>query len=142
VGHDGVHLLLFEVAGQRHALLAADVREVVRAVALVPLPGSPACEGALDLRGQVVPVLDVRGRLGLPHRPLSLNDHLIIVAPGRRLAALRVDHACELRHISTGNLTRVDGEREQGEVARLPEGLLPVHEAARLLTILPAEGQA
>src|SRR5262249_18625738 len=65
-------VVVFEVHGRQYALPAGQVRELVRAVALVPLPGAPAVvEGVFNLRGKVVPVLDIRGRFGLPPRALD-----------------------------------------------------------------------
>src|SRR5205085_11996004 len=90
-------VLVFEVAGRRFGLPAAAVKEVVRAVALAPLPKAPAVvEGVINLRGTVVPVLDIRGRFRLPQKPLAPSDQLIIARTGPRLAALHVDWAHEL----------------------------------------------
>jgi purine-binding chemotaxis protein CheW len=89
--------LVFEVGGQRYALPAADVHELVRAVAVQPLPGAPAViEGIINLRGDLVAVLNLRARFRLPPRDPRPSDHFILAeAEGRRLA-LRVDHALEL----------------------------------------------
>src|SRR3954464_11389595 len=79
-----IRLLTFELDGQRGALLASDVVEVQRAVTLTRLPRShPMVEGVIDLRGRLVPVLDIRTRLGLPARPLSVSDHLVVAAVPR-----------------------------------------------------------
>jgi purine-binding chemotaxis protein CheW len=64
-----LQVLVFEVAGRRYGLPADDVQELLRAVSIVPLPRAPAVvEGVINLRGKVVPVLDVRGRFRLPAR--------------------------------------------------------------------------
>jgi hypothetical protein len=63
-----------------------------------------------------------------------VSDHLVVVEAAGRPCALRVDRACELRPVPAADLA------EQGQVARLAEGLLPVHEAGRLLA-LAGEGR-
>src|SRR5438270_7042780 len=89
--------LVFEVEGQRYGLAAGAVRELLRMVAVVPLPGAPAViEGVVNLRGAVVPVLDLRRRFGLPARAATPTDHLIVADAGGRAVALRVDRAVEL----------------------------------------------
>src|SRR5205085_8492167 len=98
-------VLVFEVAGRRFGLPAAVVREVLRAVALTPLPKAPAVvEGLVNVRGTLVPVLDVRGRFGLPAKPLAPTDHLIVARAGGRLVALRVDHAHDLLPLTPADL--------------------------------------
>ena len=62
-------VLVFEVEGQRYGLPTADVRELVRAVTITPLPNAPAViEGVVNVRGRVLPVLDMRARFRLPAR--------------------------------------------------------------------------
>jgi purine-binding chemotaxis protein CheW len=56
-------LLIFEIGASRFGLPSADVREVLRAVTIVPLPGAPPIvEGLINVRGRIVPVLDIRRR--------------------------------------------------------------------------------
>ncbi|MGH7435187.1 MAG: chemotaxis protein CheW, partial [Polyangiaceae bacterium] len=75
----GMTILLFEVGGRRYGLLAAEVRELVRAVTIHPLPRAPAIvEGLVNVRGRIVPVLDIRSRFRIPLRPLAPSDHLIL----------------------------------------------------------------
>jgi hypothetical protein len=60
-----VQALLLPVGADRYALELTAVREVVRAPAVVPLPGAPpAVLGLMNLRGEVVPVLDTAALLG------------------------------------------------------------------------------
>lgn len=57
--------LLLSVGADRYALALTDVCEVVRAPEITPLPGAPAAAlGVMNLRGDVVPVLDVAALLG------------------------------------------------------------------------------
>ena len=56
----------FEVGGRIYALDIANVREVVRWQAVTPLPGAPELiEGVIDLRGTVVPIVDLGRALGV-----------------------------------------------------------------------------
>src|SRR5262245_54805748 len=95
-------LLLFELAARRCAVLARDVVEFVRAVEIRPLPHAPlVVEGIIDLRGEIVPVLDIRSRFRLAARPLQPSDHFLVVIAGARKVALRVDRALSLLELAT-----------------------------------------
>ena len=61
----GVRLACFEAGGQSYALDVALVREIVRSQPVTPLPNAPALiEGVAELRGGLVPVLDLSRVLG------------------------------------------------------------------------------
>lgn len=56
----------FSLKGQRYAVSLASVREVIRPGDITPVPGAPHdVLGVVNLRGQIVPVLDGRRRFGL-----------------------------------------------------------------------------
>lgn len=137
--------LVFEVAGQRFALDLPVVQELARAVSVVPLPRAPAVvEGVIDVRGTLVPVLDLRGRFGLPASPLRPSDHLVLARAADRLVALRCDRAEGIVSLPAGEVE--DARRavpEAGYVAgvvRLPDGLVLVHDLRTFLS--GAEGAA
>ena len=95
-----LEVLIFELQAQEFALLMRDVIEVVRAVALHALPNAPAIiEGMINVRGEVVPVLDVRARFQLARKPIDVDDHLILATAGQRKVALRVDRALGLSRV-------------------------------------------
>lgn len=141
---DPLQLVVFRLAGQRYGLRAADVVEVQRMVAVVTLPGAPdIVEGALDLRGSLVPVVDVRRRFGLASKRIEPNDHLVVAIAGIRTVALRVDAVL--------GLVEVPGDAVDTDVSGLPgvvhvqgvahddEGLILIHDLATLLSL--EEGQ-
>lgn len=89
--------VLFLLAGQRYGVTADRVAEIARAVQITPLPTAPPLvEGAVDWRGRIVPVLDLRGRFRLPPKPLQLSDHLILARSRDRAVALRVDDVSDV----------------------------------------------
>ena len=120
-------VLVFELGEQRHALRAADVAEILPALTVIAMAGAPAgVEGVINLRGRLVPVLDLRQVLGLPSRPIEHTDHLIVVRADARPSAVRVDRALELVRIA-------DASRAAG-VTQLPDGLVFIHDPHTLLS--------
>lgn len=122
-----VDVLVFEVGEHARAILAADVQEILPAATVLRVAGTPpGVEGLLDLRGRLLPVVDMRAVLGLAPRPLEPTDHFIVVAAGDRPMVLHVDRAL--------HLTRGTRDGAQGGVARLDGGLTLLEDPATLLT--------
>lgn len=139
--------LVFLIADERFALLLADVIEVQRAVAIRPLPHAPAIvEGIIDVRGELVPVLDLRARFGLPPRALDPSEHLIVAqagvpgtmpAGGRRRVAVRVDQALGIEQLEVTTTDRAENLsrdlRYVAGVASTPDGLVLIHDLQAFL---------
>ena len=121
--------LIFTIDDQRFALPLAQVRETVRAVAITPLAGAPGVvEGIVDVRGTVTPVLDLRRRFGLPPRPVSPEEHLVLATAGARPVALRVDRATDVATVPDEAVTPAvpddPATRHLAGVARLADGMV------------------
>lgn len=137
-------LLVFTLGDARFGLHAMLVREVVRAVAIAPLPKAPAIvEGVINYRGTIVPVLDVRQRFRLDPAPLDPRQHFVVAQAGARLVALRVDRATELVTVSEASIrpaaTAVPGTEYVAGIAQLPDGLLVIHDLERFLALEESE---
>ncbi len=73
------HFLTFSIGNRNLALPLGNVERVIRMVALVPVPEAPEwIPGLLNLHGRVMPVIDLRKRLGLPRERIH-PDHRILV---------------------------------------------------------------
>ena len=90
----------FEVASQAFALRIGCVREVVPVASVDPVPGAPRFVlGVAALRGRIVSVLDLHGRLQIeePKRHGDAGQHcLIVVESAGEALALRVDRIGQL----------------------------------------------
>ena len=77
---------------QRYALPLAAVERMVRAVELTPWPQTPPkILGAINVQGNVLPVISLRRWLARPDRELDLDDQLLLVRSGTRRLALLAD---------------------------------------------------
>lgn len=81
-------------------LYAADImriKEIIRPQRLTTLPKAPAfIDGVINLRGTVIPVVDLRSRFDLPPREISHSTRLLIVKVARQLLGLVVDDVTEV----------------------------------------------
>lgn len=133
-------LLTFDLDSQRCAVALDNVVEVVRMVAMAHLPDAPPLvEGMINLRGRVVPVLDLRARFGLASKGVALTDHLVIARAGSRTVAIRVDRARALVDVGPGDVdAAVSTGNAVAGVAKLPDGLVLIHDLATFLSTAEA----
>ena len=132
-------VLVFELGGQRYGLPTLDVRELVRAVTITPLPNAPAfVEGVVDVRGRILPVLDIRARFRLPAKPLDPDDHFIVASAGPRGVILRVDRATHLALVDEASVRAAQALGSSATyvagVARLDGGLVLIHDLTTFLS--------
>jgi chemotaxis signal transduction protein len=85
-------VLVFDVAQRRYALPLSQVREVVPRASLAPLPGAPGClKGLLRLRGDLLPVVDLRAPLGLPAAKARIGQCIVVTSAGATPVGFLVD---------------------------------------------------
>jgi purine-binding chemotaxis protein CheW len=94
-----LQLLLLELGPGLYGIESVSVREVVVGLAVTRLPGSPAhVHGIMNLRGQLVTVLDLVQRLtGAPAR--NAEGSTIVVQSGERLLGLIVDDVRDVQMV-------------------------------------------
>jgi purine-binding chemotaxis protein CheW len=124
--------VLIEAADQTFALPTDRVVEILRMAAPAPVPGAPPhLRGVLDLRGALVPVVDVRVRLGAAPRPARPQDQLVVLRSGGRLLALEVERVRDLVEVEAEAFQAADGWGAAAPLAAgalaLPEGAVVVH---------------
>jgi len=113
--------LLFTIDATRYAIPLRDVAEVVPAVRVLALPDAPAIvEGVVNVRGEIVPVLSLRARLGHPPRATAVTEYFILVNARSRRVIVRSDTSPEI--VSLPDM-EAPGEEE---VARALAGVLPL----------------
>lgn len=135
-----INLVLFDVSQRRIALPASVVQEVIRAVAISPLPTAPEIvEGVINFRGTVLPVIDVRPRFGFPPSPLTPDQHFIVARAGRRIVAMRVDHVVGLEQVGADEIQSADqvatGSRHVAGIARLADGAVVIQDLEHFLSL-------
>lgn len=96
-----VQLACFRVGDQLYGLDILRIREIVRPQKLRPVPKAPQfIEGVMNLRGAVIPVVDLRRRFDLPVPPHDRKTRIMICALAGRVVGLQVDEVVEVRRYS------------------------------------------
>lgn len=94
--------ILFEVAGTRYAVKSSDVQHLEMLEHITPVPNAPAfVEGVVFSRGQVIPVVSLRKRFGLPPEANTPRTRLIVVKLNNRQIGMIADAAKEFRNIAS-----------------------------------------
>ncbi|MCP5057428.1 MAG: hypothetical protein GY937_11985 [bacterium] len=100
-----VELACFEVAGQLVGIDVLHIREIVRNQETTPLPKAPCLiEGVIDLRGRVIPVVDLGRALAKGSCRGAATARIAIVEIDELVMGLRVDAAVDVLSVSSGSI--------------------------------------
>jgi len=92
-----IQWVTFRMEGETYGLNVLTVQEVLRLVDIAPVPGAQSFVlGIINLRGNVVTVLDTRARLNLPSRAPDDQTRIMIVETRKQTIGLLVDSVAEV----------------------------------------------
>src|SRR5256885_13789424 len=75
---DEEQVVVLELAGEAYGVEIGRVEEIIRMQAITRIPNGPAfIEGVTNLRGRVIPVLDLRKRFGLPATEQTRRSRIV-----------------------------------------------------------------
>ena len=101
-----LQLVTFELFEEIFALPILDVREIIRMTDITPVPQAPNfVEGVINLRGQIIPVVDLRKRFGLSAAELTDDTRVIVVELGNEVViGLIVDAVREVERLPSDTI--------------------------------------
>lgn len=130
-----VRLATFEVGGDLLAIDIMRIREITRPLPVTPVPRSPhGMVGVIDVRGEVLPLFDLRVRFELPPRPTSEEAAVrqLVVRLDGQVLAIVVDRMHDVVSIERSALRTGRGVLA-GEAAEVFVGVAVVGERLALL---------
>jgi purine-binding chemotaxis protein CheW len=93
-------LVVFELAQELYGVEIAAVESIIKLQAITLVPQAPSfVEGVTNLRGSILPVIDLRKRFGLPVEELSKNSRIIVAAINDKKVGMIVDAVSEVLHV-------------------------------------------
>ena len=102
--------VICKVGDSEYAVPADSVVQMEAFSGATPIPGAPKyVAGLVQIRGRVLPVLDVRIRFGLEPRPTTLESRIIVMKFGERIIGILVDSAREVQNIAAEMFTAPPG---------------------------------
>src|SRR3989337_4362091 len=97
--------LTFRLHGQDYGITILKIEEIKGWDQVTPIPNSPAyVKGVLNLRGVIVPVIDLRLRFGLPEAERDVFTVIIVANVNGRLAGIVVDAVGDVINVGAGQL--------------------------------------
>lgn len=93
--------VICRVGESEYAIPASEVYQMETYSGATPVPGAPSyVAGLVQIRQQIIPVLDVRARFGLRALEPTLETRVVVLELGKRLVGVLVDSAREVRNIA------------------------------------------
>jgi purine-binding chemotaxis protein CheW len=95
-----LQLVTFEVGGEEFAVPILSVHEINRMMEITRVPRSPEfVEGVINLRGKIIPVVDLRKRFGVDHEHDTNDTRVVVVEVAGRVIGFTVDRVNEVLRI-------------------------------------------
>ncbi|MDV5171099.1 chemotaxis protein CheW [Photobacterium rosenbergii] len=95
----------FQLEDETYGINVMQVREVLRYSEIAPVPGAPDYVlGIINLRGNVVTVIDTRSRFGLMPGEISDNTRIVIIEAEKQVIGILVDSVAEVVYLRSSEI--------------------------------------
>lgn len=96
-----LQLVTFNLGKEEFAVPILQIQEINRLVEITRVPKSPDfVEGVINLRGKVIPIIDLRKRFSLPQAELGKYSRVVVINMDGRMVGLIVDSVSEVLRLS------------------------------------------
>jgi purine-binding chemotaxis protein CheW len=137
---DEQQLVVFQLGAELYGVEIARVHEIIRLQTVTRVPHAPAfVEGVINLRGKVIPVVDLRRRFGLPMADHTRASRIVVVEIGDQVVGIVVDSVSEVLRVNKGTIeppspvvAGIESDYLLG-IAKLPERLVILLNLDRVL---------
>lgn len=135
-----LQLVSFNIGSEEFGVDILKVREINRMVEITRVPQAPHyVEGVINLRGKVIPIVDLRKRFGLELKEHDKNTRIVVVDIGGNILGMIVDSVSEVLRLPASTIepppeivTGVNSEYIKG-VAKLEDRLLIFLDLSRVI---------
>ena len=131
----------FTLADEMYGIEVMQIREVLRSPEISPVPGSPSYVlGIINLRGNVVAIIDTRSRFGLSSHEVDDNSRIIILEAKDYMVGFMVDAVSEVAELSSSGVEPAPDTGSHGSAKYISglynraDGLLILIDANKLLS--------
>lgn len=131
----------FDLAGETHGIPISIVHEIIRLAEITPVPRTAEYVlGVVNLRGKIVPVVDVRRRLGIEPAEMGPSSRIIVVDSQAGVVGLLVDSVSQVFRLRATDIdppsdliTDVDAALIRG-VGKHSTGLIVILDVEKILS--------
>lgn len=95
----------FHLDNETYGINVMQVQEVLRYTEIAPVPGAPHYVlGIINLRGNVVTVIDTRSRFGLPSADVDDSTRIVIIEAEKQVIGILVDSVAEVVYLRSSEI--------------------------------------
>ena len=140
-----IQVVSFKLGSEEYGVDIAQVQEINRMVAITHVPRAPQfMEGVINLRGQLIPIIDLRTRFGMPRAEHTKNTRIVVTEIGAKRVGMVVDSVSEVLRIPVEQIEDapemisggVDTEYIRG-VGKIEDRLIIMLDLARIISGQP-----
>ena len=143
------HLATFFLSREEYGVDVRLVQEIIRVTEITPVPRAPeSIKGVINLRGRVIPVIDLKKKLGLGDVEQGRRARIVVVKLRERLLGLLVDAASQVLKVPVSRIdpapdavAEIAADYIRG-VAKLPDRLIILMDLQKILSLELREGGA
>lgn len=132
----------FRLGQTRCAIPILSAKEIIKPPEIVPLPGMPEhALGIIDLRGRIIPVVDLAARFGRAPPSPTARRRIIVAAVAGQLVGFHVHEVTRILRLDDAQIGQVpanlapDGAGTVQSVAHTPDGLVLLWNLDRVLSL-------
>lgn len=104
-GDEVLQWVTYKLGEETYGINVMQVQEVLRHTEIAPVPGAPDYVlGIINLRGNVVTVIDTRSRFGLPSSDISDNTRIVIIESDEQVVGILVDSVAEVVYLRSSEI--------------------------------------
>ena len=110
--NDGaMKFVTFFLEGEEYALPISQVQEIMRVGEITRVPNSPEyVKGVMNLRGKIIPVIELKKRLSLGEALIDKNSRIVVVENGLKVLGLMVDQVAQVMNITAEQIDKAPEE--------------------------------
>lgn len=126
----------FRLGDEIYGVNVMQIREVLRYTEITPVPGAPYFVlGIINLRGNVVTVIDTRTRFGLPQGEVDSNSRIVIVEVDKQVIGMLVDSVAEVIYLKESEIEKAPNAGND-ETSKYITGVCNKHDELLILVDL------
>lgn len=136
-----IQVVSFKLGSEEYGVDIAQVQEINRMVAITHVPRAPQfMEGVINLRGQLIPIIDLRARFGMPRAEHTKSTRIVVTEIGAKRVGMVVDSVSEVLRLALDQIeeapemiTGVDTEYIRG-VGKIEDRLIILLDLAKIIS--------
>jgi purine-binding chemotaxis protein CheW len=137
---ESTQVVSFKLGPEEYGVDIAQVQEINRMVAVTNVPRAPVfMEGVINLRGQLIPIIDLRTRFGMPRAEHTKSTRIVVTEIGGKRVGMVVDSVSEVLRLpldaiepAPDMITGVDTEYIRG-VGKIDDRLIILLDLAKIV---------